>query len=116
MCRWLPLKPLSHCLAVTGSKITFVDSERADLLEPLVPQLIRDTEVKTFLVLDVSNYRKHWKGIQLYQECLDNYRGGGQEVIAQPPAVYPEDNATIIFTSGSEIPASDTVVTLTVLL
>ncbi|KJA19908.1 hypothetical protein HYPSUDRAFT_68905 [Hypholoma sublateritium FD-334 SS-4] len=98
---WLPLKPLSHCLAVTGSKIIFVDSERADLLEPVVPQLFRDTEVKTFLVLDVSDYRKRWKGMQPYQNCLDKYQGNGQEVITQPPSVYPEDNATIIFTSGT---------------
>lgn len=116
MSRWLPLKPLGHCLAVTGSKITFVDSERADLLEPVVPQLFRDTGVKTFLVLDVSNYPKRWKGMQLFQECMEKYHGDGQEVITQPPSVYPEDNATIIFTSGSDVSISDVVVTLTTLL
>lgn len=52
--------------------------------------------------------------MQLYQECLDNYQGDGQEVIAQSPTLYPEDNATIIFTSGSEILASDIVVILTI--
>lgn len=100
MSRWLPLKPLSHCLAVTGCKVTFVDSERADLLQPIVKKLLRDTDNKTFLVLDVFNYHKQWDGMELYQECLDNYLGDGQDVIAQPMPICPEDNATIIFTSG----------------
>ncbi|KAF9475541.1 acetyl-CoA synthetase-like protein [Pholiota conissans] len=99
---WLPLTPLSHCLALTGCKMVVVDPERADLLQASVSQLLRDTEINTILVMDVpKNQAKQWEGIHNYQDRLDQYHSNGLDVITSPISIHPEDDATIIFTSGT---------------
>ncbi|KAF8200802.1 hypothetical protein BJ912DRAFT_582736 [Pholiota molesta] len=99
---WLPLQPLSHCLDLTGCKIVIVDPERADLLQSTVWRLLQNTEINTFLVMDVpKNQQKHWEGMKNFQDCLDEYHSNGLDVITSPIPIHPEDDATIIFTSGT---------------
>ncbi|KAF8973261.1 long-chain-fatty-acid-CoA ligase [Flammula alnicola] len=98
---WLPLKPLSHCLALTECKLVVVDPERADLIRPAVWQIFRDTEIKNFLVLDLREGKNCWEGMKSFQESLDEYQNDGKEIIKSPVSIHPEDNATLIFTSGT---------------
>jgi len=93
---WLPLNHLCHCLAHTECKIAILDPERADLLQPLVGQLLK---TKSFVVLDLSKHEKRRKFIPSLEELLDSYQD--DQIFLPKTFIDPEDNATIIFTSGT---------------
>ncbi|KNZ77743.1 2-succinylbenzoate--CoA ligase [Termitomyces sp. J132] len=99
---WLPLEPLRHCLSHTGCKLILLDPERADRLAPAVFDLLRDTPATGFLVFDDQDNTEHgWQGMSSFYSALENYHGGTADVLAVDPQIMPEDNATIMFTSGT---------------
>ncbi|KAG6900762.1 hypothetical protein C0993_002186 [Termitomyces sp. T159_Od127] len=98
---WLPLEPLRHCLLHTDCKLILLDQERADRLAPAVFDLLRDTPVTGFLVFDDQNDERVWQGMSSFHRALQNYRGGVEDVLAVDPKIMPEDNAVIMFTSGT---------------
>ncbi|KAG6874481.1 hypothetical protein C0995_010391 [Termitomyces sp. Mi166 len=95
---WLPLEPLRHCLSYTGCKLILLDPERADRLAPAVSDLLRDTPVTGFLVFDDHN---RWQGMSSFRSALQRYRGDISDILATDPKITPEDNAVIMFTSGT---------------
>lgn len=97
---WLPLEPLSHCFVHTQCKLVILDTERAQLIQPAVAKLLRKTEIKAFMVLDDQKPNNYWQGIHSFDRSLQQYHADGNEAINSVPTIKPEDNATIIFTSG----------------
>lgn len=97
---WLPLEPLSHCLVHTQCKLAIFDTERAQLIQPAVQKLRQDSEIQAFIVFDDQNPNNHWPGLLSFDQSLQQYHSDGKEVITSADIIKPEDNATIIFTSG----------------
>ncbi|KAF8639785.1 hypothetical protein AX17_001045 [Amanita inopinata Kibby_2008] len=98
---WLPLEALSHCLVHTQSKLIIVDSERADRLEPVVHRFTDKTGTIGILVIEGQEGKGTWNGMATWQSVLQRYRGEVHSVLEQDPHLVPEDNATVIFTSGT---------------
>ncbi|KAG6917312.1 hypothetical protein DXG01_002970 [Tephrocybe rancida] len=99
--RWLPLEPLRHCLSHTECKLIVLDPERADRLAPAVTQILRETPATGFLVFDDHESGRQWPGMRSFRKAVQNYRGGSSDILALDPHVLPEDNAIIMFTSGT---------------
>ncbi|KAJ3575121.1 hypothetical protein NP233_g1302 [Leucocoprinus birnbaumii] len=93
---WLPLSPLEHCLVNTGCKLIIVDPERASVLEPIASRLIEEHGVIGFLVLDRCN--RSWRHMEPFDKAVDAYP---RSMDVSSEKIEPEDDATIIFTSGT---------------
>jgi long-subunit acyl-CoA synthetase (AMP-forming) len=85
----------------TGCKLIIVDPERADRLETVVAELAKDAGANGFLVIDSHEGKGLWKGMRNCHDMIANFRGDPNEILKQDPFIVPEDNATIIFTSGT---------------
>jgi len=96
---WSPLSVLRHCFVHTQCKLVVVDAERADRLEPTACDLSVDATGAGFLVIEAHKGKGHWNGMRTWNEVLDGYQGP-LDAITEDPAVVPEDNASILFTSG----------------
>lgn len=92
------MDPLRHCLSLTGCKLIVVDPERANILEPITTQLKKEAGTVGFLVLDTPN--SSWKGMEPLDKLVDTYSGDHGKSGLLNDQIDPEDNATIIFTSG----------------
>ncbi|KAF9018536.1 acetyl-CoA synthetase-like protein, partial [Hymenopellis radicata] len=92
----LPLAPLQHCLTLTDCKIIILDPERADLVEKSSMNL-----KSALLVLESHEGKGSWKGMDSLAKTMAEYKGDASQVIKQDPGVQPDDNATVIFTSGT---------------
>ena len=84
----------------TGCKLIVVDPERASVIEPITSTLKEQNGVVAFLVLDQSN--RSWRNMRFFNKevdaCLISEKNV-QEVSSE--SIEPEDNPTIIFTSGT---------------
>lgn len=98
--RWLPSEPLLHCLTHTGSKFVLLDSERADRIAYAIPQL-RTTGVSGCVVFDAPGRVSKWEGVDLWEDAMRSCSRDPRERLREDPKIEPEDNATIIFTSGT---------------
>ncbi|KDR75885.1 hypothetical protein GALMADRAFT_1331600 [Galerina marginata CBS 339.88] len=98
---WLPLEPLRHCFAHTQCKLVILDPERADILEKAVSKISFTTEVKGFLVFEFKDSVKRWEGMKSFEQKLNDDHGDESEMIDSAISILPEDNATLIFTSGT---------------
>ncbi|KAF5363672.1 hypothetical protein D9756_000643 [Leucocoprinus leucothites] len=98
---WLPLGTLYHCLAHTQCKLIVLDSERADRLESIVSKLTTDAGTNGFLVLEAREGKGKWTGMVTWEDALTNYKGNPQNIMTNDPGIIPEDNASILFTSGT---------------
>jgi acyl-coenzyme A synthetase/AMP-(fatty) acid ligase len=99
--RWLPLEPLKHCLLKTGCKLAIIDVERANLFEPIIPQLVTEAGVLRFMVFESHEGKGRWKGMENWDEVMSSYQGDTSTILKEDPGIAPEDNATILFTSGT---------------
>ncbi|KAJ7129707.1 hypothetical protein C8R44DRAFT_777452 [Mycena epipterygia] len=98
---WLPTAALLHCLTNTQCKLIILDSERADRLEPVVKKLTTDAGATGIVVLESHEGKGRWKGMQPWETVVKNYKGDARKVLKHDPKLLPEDNALIIFTSGT---------------
>ncbi|KAF8629681.1 hypothetical protein AX17_005617 [Amanita inopinata Kibby_2008] len=98
---WLPLDPLKHCLVHTGCKVIMIDVERADRLETITATLAEEASTRGFLVLNSKEGKGKWRDMECIDTVLHEFRGELAEVLGTNPAIMPEDNATIMFTSGT---------------
>ncbi|KAI0053621.1 acetyl-CoA synthetase-like protein [Auriscalpium vulgare] len=98
---WLPLEPTMHCLIQTQAKVVIMDPPRADLLEHHINTIARKVETTGFLVWEQHEGKGKWEGIENWSEVLDSYQGDPRRMLIEDPGIAPEDNATIIFTSGT---------------
>lgn len=97
---WLPLEALSYCLTHTECRLIILDPERADQLEPIATKLSAGAGTMAFVVLESHEGKGQWRGMQTWVSVVDNYNGETAHILEQGPNILPEDNATIIFTSG----------------
>jgi len=93
---WLPMDVLHHCLTHTQSKLIVLDPERADRLEPIASRFTAGTT--GLLVLEAGKGK--WNHMVTWDDALANYKGNFQNILTDDPEIVPEDNASILFTSG----------------
>ncbi|KAF4563305.1 hypothetical protein EYR36_003746 [Pleurotus pulmonarius] len=98
---WLPLDPLRYCLEHTECKLVILDPERADLLEPVVAKIAKKVGTQEFLVFDTLDGKGFWKQMRCFNNMVDDLDGDDSWTMENTPAIQPEDNATIMFTSGT---------------
>jgi long-subunit acyl-CoA synthetase (AMP-forming) len=96
---WSPIDVLLHLLSHTECKVIIVDSERADRFESHVPWLRSEAKTTAVLVIESQEGRGRWEGIEDWDNSLGVY-SGVVDAVTEDPAVVPEDDATIYFTSG----------------
>ncbi|KAF9005779.1 acetyl-CoA synthetase-like protein [Hymenopellis radicata] len=95
----LPLNPLKHCLALGDCKVIILDPQRADLLENSLNDVASSTG--RFIVIEGHEGKGQWRGMDDLSSLMSRYNGNSDSVIIADPDVGPEDDATIIFTSGT---------------
>lgn len=98
---WLPLEPLKHCIIHTGCKLLFLDAERADRLEPVSNLLMQKAGTLSFLVFSSADGKGIWTAMESLDAVLHGFRRESADILASNPGITPEDNATIMFTSGT---------------
>ena len=99
-CRYLPLKPLLHCFTHTGSSVLFVDTERADRIASSTRYLLAKG-VRGIVVLDSFVHHSRWESFDLWEDIMKAVTVDMEALIADDPRLVPEDDAVIIFTSGT---------------
>ena len=96
---WLPVDVVKHCLCNTDCKVILLDDERAQSLEPLVDQIKKDAGCVELLVF--RGGERQPKGMKRLVNALKVYGKDGSDVLRSDPGILPEDNATVMFTSGT---------------
>ncbi|KAI4517933.1 acetyl-CoA synthetase-like protein [Schizophyllum commune Loenen D] len=96
---WLPVDVVKHCLCNTDCKVILLDDERAQSLEPLVDQIKKDAGCIELLVF--RGGERQPKGMKRLVDALKAYGEDGSSVLRSDPGILPEDNATVMFTSGT---------------
>lgn len=81
--------------------MAIVDVEKADLFEPIVSQLITEEGIVRFVVIESHEGKGHWDGMENWDRVMHEYQGDASAVLREDPGILPEDNSTIIFTSGT---------------
>lgn len=94
---------MAYCIARTECKLIILDPERANILEPIVKKLVGDSGSNGILVIESSEIKKSWEGMEDWEAALNDYQGDPRKVLSMDPKILPEDNATILFTSGSNL-------------
>ncbi|KAJ3515337.1 hypothetical protein NLJ89_g1824 [Agrocybe chaxingu] len=106
---WSPLETLRYCIAHTECKLIIVDPERANLLEPISRKLVAEAGSTGILVLESQEGKGKWEGMTTWHAALNDYRGDPLKILTMDPKITPEDDATILFTSGTTgMPKADT--------
>ncbi|KAK0505593.1 hypothetical protein EDD18DRAFT_1129761 [Armillaria luteobubalina] len=95
---WLPLEPLTFCLVHTQPRLLVVDAERADILAPAIDKTCAEAGIAAVLVLHPNGIPR---GMESYHDAVDKYLGAYKDIFTDYPTISPEDNAAIMFTSGT---------------
>ncbi|KAK0187411.1 hypothetical protein F5146DRAFT_1004324 [Armillaria mellea] len=98
---WLPSELLRHCITLTKCSLIILDPERAERIEPIATDLKRASGASGYLVLEDHEGKGHWEGMDVWSKVFPNYVKDPGEILRDDPHIVPEDNATIIFTSGT---------------
>jgi len=91
---------MAYCLTHTQCKVIVLDVERADLLEPTAEKLAVDAGARGILVLESHEGKGRWKGMKCWKSVMESFNGDHNDVLSYGKAILPDDNATIVFTSG----------------
>ncbi|KAF9071752.1 hypothetical protein BDP27DRAFT_1500612 [Rhodocollybia butyracea] len=94
---WLPLEPLTFCIVHTGCKVVLVDAERAEKLELSVDKLYSERNVTGVLVFNPQDGKGQWSGMDSFNKAFESHHGDSYP----EENVLPEDDAVIMFTSGT---------------
>jgi hypothetical protein len=88
-------------LVHTECKLIIIDPERADKLEPIAKKLVAGIGCTGILVLESHEGKDSWEGMKTWKAAFDDYKGDPRQILSVDPGLVPEDDATILFTSGS---------------
>jgi long-subunit acyl-CoA synthetase (AMP-forming) len=85
----------------TECKVIILDPERASSLETTVSNISEAIVggIK-FLVMDTTDKTRRWQGMEFFNDAVDLFPVACANTKAPTTGMGPEDNATIIFTSG----------------
>ncbi|KAF5391089.1 hypothetical protein D9757_003139 [Collybiopsis confluens] len=97
----LPAEPLRYCITKCQCALLIVDAERADILSPFVLKLGMMGLRGSLVVDSQGNQRRSWPGMENWSPMTQTYTGDWTSVLKEDLKIYPEDDATIIFTSGT---------------
>lgn len=97
----MPLQPLLFCHSHTGCKLIVVDPQRADLFEPVVASILKETAAIGILVFDSHDGKGSWKGMKCFRTTVQDYHGDPNDILQDDLVIVPEDNAAVMFTSGA---------------
>ncbi|KAK0219288.1 hypothetical protein EDD85DRAFT_865852 [Armillaria nabsnona] len=95
---WLPLGPLTFCLIHTQPRLLVVDAERADILASAIDKTCAEAGITAVLVLHPKGIPQ---GMENYHDAVDKYLGTYKDIFTDYPTIGPEDNAIVMFTSGT---------------
>ncbi|KAK0442019.1 uncharacterized protein EV420DRAFT_1083060 [Desarmillaria tabescens] len=98
---WLPLEPLKHCIALTNCKLVLLDPERANVIEPIIDHLKEITGASGCIVMEEHEGKGVWTGMDNFGTVLSRSLANPETVLLDDPQISPEDDATLIFTSGT---------------
>ncbi|KAF9568919.1 acetyl-CoA synthetase-like protein [Agrocybe pediades] len=98
---WSPLDTLRYCIARTECKLIIVDPERADRLEHISHKLMEEAKSNGILVLEAHEGKGSWAGMESWASALESFKGDPRSILTMELNIAPEDNATILFTSGT---------------
>lgn len=95
----------------TECKLIILDPERASSLETAISNISEAVGGTKFLVMDTPDKTRRWKGMDFFNDAVDLFpiafvKGAYTKTPTQ--GMDPEDDATIIFTSGICLSASPT--------
>ncbi|KAI0347210.1 acetyl-CoA synthetase-like protein [Trametopsis cervina] len=96
---WLPSDPLVHCIKSTGSKVLLLDRERADRLYSQADSLYAGGVTGVIVLEDNPSHK--WPGFKQWNAVLSNPGLDPEVILSRDIRIDPEDNAAIIFTSGT---------------
>ncbi|KAL1743870.1 hypothetical protein HDZ31DRAFT_64614 [Schizophyllum fasciatum] len=98
----LPADTIKYCLTKCRCKLIVLDWERANMLEAAVKDLIRDSQASAgIVVLHSSEGKGAWKHMRSLDDELSRYAADTPAINIDDPHALPEDNALIMFTSGT---------------
>ncbi|KAL1690022.1 hypothetical protein GGG16DRAFT_56638 [Schizophyllum commune] len=102
---------IKHSIILCDCKLILLDPERAELLEPVIDELLEPafdgelatthTHLKDILVLESHEGKGSWIGMKSFADVLAKYEGDGADVVSNDPSIVPEDDAIILFSSGT---------------
>ena len=91
---------LRYCIIRTECKLIIVDPERADKIEPIAKELASEAGSSGILVIESREGKGHWNAMKTWSTALADYHGDPRKILTLDLDLTPEDNATILFTSG----------------
>ncbi|KAK0455656.1 uncharacterized protein EV420DRAFT_1272222 [Desarmillaria tabescens] len=97
----LSIDRLRRCIILTKCRLVIFDPERADNIEPIAADIKGASGIEGYLVLEDHEGKGHWEGMDVWSKVFLQYHKDPGEILCDNPHIVPEDNATIIFTSGT---------------
>lgn len=97
---WLPFDPLMHCLVHTSCKLVLLDRERMERVAHGLPRL-RAAGVSAFVVFDAPARDAKRAGMHTWTDAMGFCPPYYDSLLHDDRQIAPEDDATIIFTSGT---------------
>ena len=91
---------MTYCLIRTQCKVIVLDVERADLLELSAKKLAVEAGARGILVIESHEGKGQWKGMKCWKSVMESFSGDHNDVLSYEKTILPDDDATIIFTSG----------------
>ncbi|KIK68614.1 hypothetical protein GYMLUDRAFT_36078 [Collybiopsis luxurians FD-317 M1] len=98
---WMPVETIKHVLINTQCSLVFLDSERADQLSSKVADIKSAAGTKGFIVVQSQEGKGSWSGMETWKSRIEQNPRDARRVLEDDPKILPEDNATILFTSGT---------------
>lgn len=99
--RWLPLETLRHCITLTNCSLIILDPERADKIGPIATDLKHASGASGYLVVQDHEGKGFWEGMDTWRTMRSKYDMDPKGILQDDPKVSPDDDAMIIFTSGT---------------
>ncbi|KAK0502199.1 hypothetical protein EDD18DRAFT_1139698 [Armillaria luteobubalina] len=98
---WLPLETLRHCITLTNCSLIILDPERADKIEPIATDLKHASGASGYLVIQDHEGKESWEGMDAWSTMRSKYDMDPKGILQDDPQLLPDDDAMIIFTSGT---------------
>ena len=70
-------------------------------MDPVANLVAQEAGTRGFLVFGSTDGKGVWTAMERLDAVLHGFRGEAVEILISNPGITPEDNATIIFTSGT---------------